>query len=235
VVGNVGRMALARWKDLCLDATTPADPQPVARFWADVLELALEERDDGVTCLRGEPVERTTWVNRVPEPKTVKNRVHPDVRIGLDRVLELGATVLRAPDDEISWHLCSDPAGNEFCVFAPAAGRPPGFYELVVDTADPQAQADWWADVLGGTSGADPVHPWCWVEALPGAPFEYLVFTPVPEPKTVKNRWHWDVVSDDLDGLLAKGATPLRAPDDDIDWHVLADPEGNEFCVFSSS
>jgi predicted enzyme related to lactoylglutathione lyase len=235
VVGNVGRMALARWKDLCLDATTPADPQPVARFWADVLGLTLEERDDGVTSLRGDPAERTTWVNPVPERKTVKNRVHPDVRIELDRVLELGATVLRSPDAEISWHLCADPGGNEFCVFAPADGGPRGFYELVVDTADPQAQADWWADVLGGTSGADPVHPWCWVEALPGAPFEYLVFTPVPEPKTVKNRWHWDVVSDDLDGLLAKGATLLRAPDDDIDWHVLADPEGNEFCVFSSS
>jgi hypothetical protein len=35
--------------------------------------------------------------------------------------------------------------------------------------------------------------------------------------------------------LLARGATSLRVPDDDIDWHVLADPEGNEFCVFTSS
>jgi predicted enzyme related to lactoylglutathione lyase len=226
-------MALARWKDLCLDATEPIDPQPVARFWADLFGLTIEERDDGVTCLRGDPVERTTWVNPVPEPKTVKNRVHPDVRTELDRLLDLGATVLRAPDNEISWQVCADPAGNEFCVFAPAGDRPRGFYELVVDTADPQAQADWWADVLGGTSGADPEHPWHWVEALPGAPFQYLVFNPVPEPKTVKNRWHWDVVSDDLDALLAKGATLLRAPDDD--WHVLADPEGNEFCVFTSS
>jgi hypothetical protein len=225
-------MALARWKDLCLDATTPADPQPVARFWADVLELALEERDDGVTSLRGDPAERTTWVNPVPEPKTVKNRVHLDVRIELDRLLELGATVLRSPDAEISWHLCADPGGNEFCVFAPADGRPIGFYELVVDTADPQAQADWWAGVLGGTSGADPVHPWCWVEALPGAPFEYLVFTPVPEPKTVKNRIHLDVTTTDLDELVSAGASVLRPQDDEIGWTVLADPDGNEFCAF---
>jgi predicted enzyme related to lactoylglutathione lyase len=229
-------MALARWKDLCLDATAPADPRPVARFWADVLGLTLEEqRGDGVTCLRGDAVERTTWVNPVSEPKTVKNRVHPDVRTELDRVLDLGATVLRPPDDEISWHVCADPGGNEFCVFAPTTGRPDRLYELVVDTSDPQAQADWWADVLGATSGADPAHPWRWVEAMPGTPFEFLVFAPVPEPRTVKNRWHWDVVCDDLDGLLGRGATLLRAPDDDIDWHVLADPEGNEFCVFASS
>jgi hypothetical protein len=70
---------------------------------------------------------------------------------------------------------------------------------------------------------------------LPGAPFDYFVFNPVPEPKTVKNRWHCDVVSDDLDGLLDRGATLLRAPDNDVDWHVLADPEGDELCVFTSS
>jgi hypothetical protein len=70
---------------------------------------------------------------------------------------------------------------------------------------------------------------------MPGAPFELLVFNRVPEPKTVKNRWHWDVVCDDLDELLSRGATVLRALGDDIDWHVLADREGTEFCVFTSS
>ena len=58
------------------------------------------------------------------------------------------------------------------------------------------------------------------------------MFVPVPEPKTVKNRIHWDVLAPDVDALLAAGATLLRAPDDDIGWHVLADPDGNEFCVF---
>ena len=50
--------------------------------------------------------------------------------------------------------------------------------------------------------------------------------------KSVKNRWHWDVVGEDVDELVRRGATLLRRPDDDIDWHVLADPAGNEFCVF---
>ena len=54
----------------------------------------------------------------------------------------------------------------------------------------------------------------------------------VPEPKTVKNRIHWDVDVDDVQRLLDHGATLLREPDDDISWHVLTDPEGNEFCAF---
>ncbi len=50
----------------------------------------------------------------------------------------------------------------------------------------------------------------------------------------MKNRWHWDVVCDDVDALVVTGATLLREPDDDIDWHLLADPEGNEFCAFAA-
>jgi hypothetical protein len=55
----------------------------------------------------------------------------------------------------------------------------------------------------------------------------------VREPKTVKNRIHWDVTVPDVLPLVEAGATVLREPDEEIDWHVLADPEGNEFCVFT--
>ena len=50
----------------------------------------------------------------------------------------------------------------------------------------------------------------------------------------MKNRWHWDLVCDDVDALVARGARVLRAPDDEIDWTTLADPEGNEFDAFGS-
>ena len=66
---------------------------------------------------------------------------------------------------------------------------------------------------------------------VPMVPFESLVFATVPEPRTVKNRIHWDVETRDVTALLDRGATLLRGPDDEIDWSVLADPEGNEFCV----
>jgi hypothetical protein len=57
----------------------------------------------------------------------------------------------------------------------------------------------------------------------------------VPEPKTVKNRVHIDVTTDDLDALVAHGARVLRANrDGGIEWTVLADPDGNEFCAFTS-
>jgi len=48
----------------------------------------------------------------------------------------------------------------------------------------------------------------------------------------VKNRMHLDVVGDKAE-LLSLGATMVRARDEEIDWDILADPEGNEFCVFA--
>jgi hypothetical protein len=54
----------------------------------------------------------------------------------------------------------------------------------------------------------------------------------VPEPKSGPNSVHWDVAGD-VAALSAAGATMLREPDGDVSWHVMADPEGNEFCVFA--
>jgi hypothetical protein len=68
---------------------------------------------------------------------------------------------------------------------------------------------------------------------IPGAPFEAIVFAPVPEQKAVKNRIHVDVTTDDVDGLVAAGARVLRARDGEISWTVMADPDGNEFCAFT--
>ncbi len=106
-------------------------------------------------------------------------------------------------------------------------------YEVVVDAVDPEATARWWAGILGATYGRDAEHGWSWVEDVPGAPFDSVVFVGVPEPKTVKNRVHLDLTSPDLQPLLDAGATLLRPRGDGRAWDVLADPEGNELCVFS--
>ena len=55
----------------------------------------------------------------------------------------------------------------------------------------------------------------------------------MPEPKTVKNRIHWDETVPAVAPLVAARARLLREPSGDIGWHVLADPEGNEFCAFT--
>jgi hypothetical protein len=62
-----------------------------------------------------------------------------------------------------------------------------------------------------------------------------LDFVKVPEPKTVKNRIHMDLAVGDIEPLLDLGATVVRPQGGDIAWHVLADPEGNEFCAFLES
>jgi hypothetical protein len=70
------------------------------------------------------------------------------------------------------------------------------------------------------------------------APAHRVLFQAVPEGKTVKNRLHWDVRLDGRDKeevrkqLEARGATFLwTANEGPHEWHTMADPEGNEFCI----
>jgi hypothetical protein len=112
------------------------------------------------------------------------------------------------------------------------------FKDLVLDAGDHQALAEWWCRALGyrkrDTLADGTPRPADWpmpIEDPDGAgPLIWIV--PVSEPKTVKNRMHVDVFGD-TEALLADGASLLRRRDDEIDWDVLADPEGNEFCVFT--
>jgi hypothetical protein len=222
-------MAIATWQDLCVDAV---DASVIGPFWAAALGLTYHPHDDGDAQLDGPTPEHRVWINTVPEPVTVKQRVHLDVHAtSVDDVLGLGAT----PEDldSFRWKVLRDPEGGELCVFERETDDErlrSGYllYEIVVDSVDPRTIARWWADVLGATYGEkDPDE--AWVEQIPGAPFEGIVFGSVPEPKTVKNRIHWDVHTSDLDLLLDAGATVVdRQPR----WTVLADPEGNEFCAF---
>jgi predicted enzyme related to lactoylglutathione lyase len=220
----------AQFKDLCIDAV---DIEVAARFWSVALGLDIN-RPEGEIELVGPSDTHSIWVNRVPEPTTVKNRVHLDVHTpSLSQLTDAGARVLRPATPDQAWTVLSDPDGQEFCAFLrdPGDDRVSGYrlYELVVDCAEPEPLARWWASVLGGELEGDG-DEWG-LTKVPGVPFEYLVFGQVPEPKTVKNRVHWDVVADPAE-LVARGATLVRPRGGDIGWHVLADPEGNEFCAW---
>ncbi|MDX6197662.1 MAG: hypothetical protein QOJ79_813 [Actinomycetota bacterium] len=221
-------MAVATYKDLCIDAV---DAAALGRFWAGALCLDLELTADGDAKLIGSTPRHTVWINSVPEPVTVKQRMHLDVRAdSIDDLVALGGVVLDAESFE-HWTVMKDVEGGELCVFATRAGKPAGLMEIVVDTADPVSIAAWWADVLGGVH-KDHEEGYSYVESVPGGPFDALVFVPVPEPKSVKNRIHIDVTTPDVQLLVAAGARLLRAQDDEIGWSVLADPDGNEFCAF---
>ncbi|KUN88842.1 VOC family protein [Streptomyces griseoruber] len=110
---------------------------------------------------------------------------------------------------------------------------------VTIDCSDAYAVAVFWSEVLGL-----PVHEDCKPgdeEALiEGAG---LLFVTVPETKTIKNRVHFDLEPQDrtreeeVERLLALGATlvsDMRRPDG-TGWALLADPEGNEFCVERSA
>jgi hypothetical protein len=220
-------MAIATYKDLCIDAV---DAAAVGRFWAGALHLDLQLDDDGDARLVGPTPRHTVWINTVPEPVTVKQRMHLDVCAGsVDEVVALGGVVVDA--DSFGWTVVRDVEGGELCVFDIRADRPAGLAEIVVDTSDAVGISTWWADVLGAER-RDHGNDYSYLQPVPGAPFQSLVFVPVPEPKTAKNRIHIDVTTPDVQLLVDAGARLLRAPDAQISWSVLADPDGNEFCAF---
>jgi predicted enzyme related to lactoylglutathione lyase len=110
-----------------------ADPYALAQFWSQVTGLPVhpddKPGDPEVTIeMPGGP---TLFFQQVPEPKTVKNRVHvclrpEQTRDGeVERLLGLGATFLhdhREPDG-LGWVILGDPEGNEFCVLRGTAER----------------------------------------------------------------------------------------------------------------
>ena len=111
------------------------------------------------------------------------------------------------------------------------------FSELCIDCHEPRRLAEFWSAVLGwditGSNG-DEVEV-----ADPDGSLPTLLFAHVPESKTVKNRLHIDVSprdreqDEEVERIRALGATPVDVGQGDVSWVVLADPEGNEFCVLS--
>jgi hypothetical protein len=139
--------------------------------------------------------------------------------------------------------------------------------QITIDSADPHAQADWWAETLGWI--VEPVDEgfldemlaagyaaesdiiehrgarvWkdgaavCKADQLQRKDRMRVLFQPVPESKTVKNRVHLDIHLTDADkdstraSLESRGARFLyQGSQGPLVWYTMADPEGNEFCI----
>ena len=113
-------MAL-EWEQVIVDA---ADPSSLGRWWAAALGWVAVNDDPEEFEIRPAP-ERVPGILfvRVPEPKTLKNRLHLDFRpddrdAAVERLLGLGATRADIGQGEQSWIVLRDPEGNEFCVLA---------------------------------------------------------------------------------------------------------------------
>ncbi|KOX00626.1 glyoxalase [Streptomyces sp. NRRL B-1140] len=229
------------------------DDSALGRFWADALGWGMSSEAPGVTNL--EPV-GFDWPDpsavcvdlvRVPDPETVRYRVHLELATGSDahqaelvaRLKNLGATPVDPGRGDVPWTMLADPEGNVFSVLEPRElYRDTGpIAAVVVDCADPRDMARFWGEAIDWT-----VHELTDERALLRSAEgvgPYLEFRRTPEDRVVTSRVHLDVRPDPvgdqakevarLEGLGARRADVGQG--DDVPWAVLADPEGNEFCV----
>jgi len=111
-------------------------------------------------------------------------------------------------------------------------------YNITIDAQDHAALAEFWRQALGyHVSYAEPHETGIESPDDPTERCPALVFVPVPDAKVVKNRLHVDLAPDDqaaeVERLLALGARRVDVGQGEAPWVVLADPEGNEFCVLT--
>jgi predicted enzyme related to lactoylglutathione lyase len=232
-----------------------SDPARLARFWAGLLgwEIADETSDEVDVWPAGytypDPVAVPIVFVPVPEPKDGKNRVHLDLASTsaahqaelVSRARDLGGSRVDIGEGDVPWVVMADPEGNEFCVLEPRdVYRDTGpVAAILTDCDDPAALARFWVSASGWdiTSTEDQIVGL----RSPAGVGPYLEFLRVPDHKTVKNRVHPDVApyrGDDPAAEVARlrdagAALADVGQGDRVSWTVLADPEGNEFCVLS--
>ncbi|WP_432561069.1 VOC family protein [Kineococcus sp. SYSU DK003] len=228
------------------------DPVRLAHWWRQALDWRLGYADADETDVvppEGEPGIELVFLH-APGTKQGPNRVHLDLdssspadqRETVEFLLDLGARRVDVGQGNAPWAVLADPEDNEFCVLDPrpeydGTGR---VAAIVCLAADPPAQARFWSPL----AGMSVVRSSPRVAALRGAGGPYLEFVASSTPHTVKNRWHLDVRATahgrGRDRVLAD-ARDAGARHVDIgqgtgvSWTVLADPEGNEFCVLSGT
>jgi hypothetical protein len=231
------------------------DPAALARFWASALGWVIgdESEDEVEVWPEGydypDPVAVPLLFGTVPEVKAGKNRVHLDLATTslahqadlVARLRDLGASPADIGQGDVPWVILADPEGNEFCVLEPRdMYRDTGpVAAILTDCADPATLGRFWAEAAGFE--IDYAEEYITGLRAPTGVGPYLEFLRVPEGKTVKNRLHPDVApylgadpADEVAHLRGLGATPADVGQTgDEPWTVLADPEGNEFCVLS--
>ena len=235
-------------------AMNARDDSALGRFWAQALGWCISSEEPGVTNLEPpglaypDPSAVYLDIITVPEPKTVKNRVHVDLATTsaahqaelVARLVGLGATPADVGQGDVPWTVLADPEGNEFCVLEPRplyAGIGP-MAAVVVDCADPRAMARFWSQATDW-SPREVTDDYAALRSAQGVG-PYLEFVRTPDVKTVKNRVHLDLrpyPGDDqaaeVARLRALGATDVDLGQGDVSWTCLADPEGNEFDVLT--
>jgi hypothetical protein len=184
----------------------------------------------------------------VPEPKTAKNPIHLDLvgesvdhqREVVDRLIALGARRVDVGQGSDADHVVlADPEGNELCVVRRGAFlADTGFLGAVVFEPANPATGRFWGSAIGWPVVYD--HDGDVAIRAPDGRGPFIAFGPPGIAKHGKNRLHFDLAprADDdqateVERLIALGARRIDIGQGDVPWVVLADPDGNEFCVLS--
>jgi catechol 2,3-dioxygenase-like lactoylglutathione lyase family enzyme len=229
---------------LCFDAL---DPAGLAQFWAGILGWEMADvPDDGFSLLPSDDTGFQLDFFATQEQKAGPNQMHFDLtstsledqQQTVARALALGGRHIdigQGPDEK---HVVlADPEGNEFCVIEPGNNflADCGFIGAVASEGS-QEVGYFWSEALG--------WPLVWDQDLQtairsphGGP-KISWGGPPLTPKSAKYRLHFDLAPDgdqhaEVDRLVSLGATRIDIGQGEVDWVVMADPDGHEFCVLT--
>ncbi len=225
------------------------DPLRLARFWAGVLQwdVVIESPDDiGLAPTDGTRFH--IFFQRDPEPDDVAQRIHLDLsstsleaqRATVQRALDLGARHIDIGQGPDAHHVVlADPEGNAFCVLEPGNKFVDYGGLLGSITCDGSARiGHFWSEALG--------WPLVWDRdgetaiRAPDGTGPFITWGPPLPPKTGTNRMHLDLAPPrdgdqhaEVNRLISLGASRVDIGQGDVNWEVMVDPDGNEFCILT--
>jgi predicted enzyme related to lactoylglutathione lyase len=236
----------ARLISLVIDAN---DLQAQARFWAEALRWNIDETGGDVGLLPTDGTGFFILFEPVTSQKSGQNRQHLDLTTtSIDdqnetvaRLLGLGARHIdigQSPEE--SHVVLADPEGNEFCIIEPTntfLATCPRLGSINCDGT--RAVGQFWSEALG--------WPLVWDQdeetaiRAPDLAGPMITWSGPPlMPKLGKNRFHLDIAPPaggsqqaEVERLIALGATRVDIGQGDVNWVVMVDPDGNEFCVLT--
>ena len=231
---------------LCFDAN---DPLRLAGFWAGVLGWEMtDDPHDGVTLLPSDDTGFPIDFFSTQMQKTGPNQMHFDLtstsledqQQTVARALELGGRHIDIGQRPQEGHVVlADTEGNEFCVIPPGNNflADCGFIGAVNGDGT-QEVGYFWSEALGWPLVWDQDQETA-IRSPHGGPKMAWGGPPV-NPKTGKNRLHFDLAPPvdgdqqaEVDRLISLGATRIDIDQGEVSWVVMADPDGNEFCVLT--
>ena len=234
--------------DLVALSVDANDPLRLAHFWAGVLGWATaDDLADGIALVPSDDTGFRLRFLASQEQKTGPNQMHFDLtstsledqQRTVARSLELGARHIDVGQRPEEGHVVlADPEGNEFCVIEPGNNFLAGCGFIGAVSSDGSQEVGYfWSEALGWPLVWDQDQETA-IRSPHGGPKITWGGPPV-NPKKGKNRLHFDLAPPahgnqqaEVDRLLSLGATRIDIAEGDPGWAVLADPDGNEFCVF---